>query len=410
MLAVALALAAPACTGDDGATPTTSLAATTTTTIPPRPADGTLSLGALLPRTGPGASLGEPMINSVRGAIEMINAAGGVLGQPVRLEVADESGDTGLEDLLAAGVDAIVGPASSLVALSQLGTIVDPSTGVVTCSPSATALALDDFPDNDFFFRTVPSDSLQMLAIARRVQRTGATSVAIGYLDDPYGRGLNDALTAEIEATSRIEIVDTVPFSPDQEDLSAAAATLVAGNPGLVVVLGDADDGGRFIAALDEATATVQGRDAPQVIVNDALRAAHQTMQTLDPQLREQISGVAPLARSYVDGGPEGAFAANAADCVNLIALAAEQVGSDAPTRIRGAMSAVSSGGAACAAFADCADLLDRQLEIDYNGLSGPVELSPSTGDLVRAWFEVFEFDETGLDVEITSASPFDVF
>ena len=46
------------------------------------------------------------------------------------------------EDLLVpldAGVDAIIGPASSNVALSQLGAAVDPNAGVVVCSPTATA-------------------------------------------------------------------------------------------------------------------------------------------------------------------------------------------------------------------------------------------------------------------------------
>ena len=94
----------------------------------------------------------------------------GVLGKDVVLEIVDEGGGTGPDELLASGVDAIVGPASSRVALAQLSSIVQPETGVVTCSPTATALALDDFPDNGFFFRTAPSDSLQMAAIARSVR------------------------------------------------------------------------------------------------------------------------------------------------------------------------------------------------------------------------------------------------
>ena len=116
------------------------------------------------------------MIAAVEAAIQTINRGGGVLGRAVEHEVVDEGAGTGPDELLAADVDAIIGPASSNVALSQLSTIVQPGNGVVTCSPMATALALDDFPDNGLFFRTAPSDSLQMAAIARQARITGVTS------------------------------------------------------------------------------------------------------------------------------------------------------------------------------------------------------------------------------------------
>ena len=38
--------------------------------------------------------------------------------------------------------------------------------GLVACSPTAAAMALDDFPDRGLFVRTIPSDSLQAAAIA----------------------------------------------------------------------------------------------------------------------------------------------------------------------------------------------------------------------------------------------------
>ena len=135
-----------------------------------------------------------------------------MLGRPVDLKVVDESAGTGLDELLTAGVDAIVGPASSTVALSQLADAVLPVTGVVTCSPSATALALDDYPDNKLFFRTVPSDSLEMVAIERRVERTGVETVAVGYLDDPYGRGLKDAFVEEVGERNEVTLQTPIGF------------------------------------------------------------------------------------------------------------------------------------------------------------------------------------------------------
>ena len=401
----AAALVVAGCSGgDEQSTTTTSTIAVTTTTISPRPVDGTLDIGAFLPRTGPGAALGGPMIAAVEQAVAQINVAGGVLGREVDLTVVDESAGTGLDELLAEGVDAIIGPASSTVALSQLADAVNPVTGAVTCSPSATALALDDYPDNKLFFRTVPSDSLEMVAIERRVEGTGVEGVAVGYLDDPYGRALKDVLVARIDETNEVTLQAQVGFEADQEELDEVAEQLLAGGPGVVVVLGDADDGTRLLQALDAATS---GVTPPLIVVNDAIRDGRQAIQSLTPRFRARLSGVAPLATARVEPGPEGFFTANAMDCVNLIALAAIQAGSENPAEIKTNMASVSSGGQQCADFADCAERLAEGLSIDYTGYSGDVELSATTGERTRAWFEAFGFDEEGIDH--TLDQPFEI-
>jgi branched-chain amino acid transport system substrate-binding protein len=389
------AIAAVGCTGGDGegdVAPSTSLENTTTTTIE-RSGDGALKLGVYLPRTGEGAQLGEPMIEAVETAVEVINAAGGVLGEQIEVQIVDEGGGTGPDELLVGGVDAIVGPASSHIALAQLANVVQLTTGVVTCSPTATALSLDDFPDNGFFFRTAPSDSLQMAAIARRVEDTGETSVAVGYLDDPYGRGLVGSFVEEADRLG-LDLSAEVGFGGDQEDLSEVVTQLLAESPGVIVALGDADDGSRLLSAIDAAVSTGLRR----VIVNDAIRDARQTIQTLTPGFRQRVVGVAPNARSLTESGPEGFFTAHAVDCVNLIALATIVAGSDSPNRIKAKMGEVASGGRVCTSFEGCVTLLDQDLQIDYNGASGSVDLSNSAGDPVRAWFESFSFDADGLE------------
>jgi branched-chain amino acid transport system substrate-binding protein len=393
---VGAALVATACTGDGDDSPATSTSiGGTTTTAVERNSDGTLVLGVYLPVTGDGSELGQPMIAAVENAVRRINEAGGVLGHDVVIEQADEGAGTGPGELMAAGVDAIVGPASSLTALSHLASMVDPVTGVVVCSPSATALALDDFPDNTFFFRTAPSDSLQMTAIARQAQRTGARSVAVGYLDDPYGRGLHAAFLDDAQQL-RINVLASVPFSGDETDLSSAANDLLAVTPGVIVVLGDSDDGGRLLAALDAAEPA-----APEVIVNDAIRQARQTIQSLSPEFRDHLTGIAPQARGVDPNGPEGFFAAHAADCVNLIALSVVAADSDAPRTFRTNMASTSADGRSCSTFEACALLLAQGLNIDYNGASGSAELANTTGDPMQARFEAFGFDSTGAEIDV---------
>lgn len=393
---VGVTVAVAACTGggDDSPATSTSIGGTTTTTVE-RNADGRLVLGVYLPVTGDGSELGQPMIAAVENAVRRINDVGGVLGHEVTIERADEGAGTGPAELLAAGVDAIVGPASSLTALAHLASMVDPATGVVVCSPSATALALDDFPDNTYFFRTAPSDSLQMAAIARQAQRTGARSVAVGYLDDPYGRALHAAFLDDVDELG-IQVLTSVPFSGDETDLSTAASELLVVAPDVIVVLGDSDDGGRLLAALDAADVS-----APEVIVNDAIRQARQTIQSLSPEFREQLTGIAPQARGVDPNGPEGFFAAHAADCVNLIALSVLAADSDAPRTFRTNMASTSADGRSCGTFEACALVLAQGRNIDYNGASGSAELANTTGDPMMARFVAFGFDAAGAEIEL---------
>ena len=183
--------AVSSCTDDGTTTPTSPPPTVTTTTAPARPADGVLRIGLLLPESGEGATIGQPLIDAARLAVEQINAAGGVLGRPVELETFDEGNNAttareAIASLLERDVDAVVGPASSTVALATLDDLL--SNGKLTCSPTATSLALDEFPSRELFFRTAPSDSLQAAAIAEHAERTGARTAAVTYLDDAYGR------------------------------------------------------------------------------------------------------------------------------------------------------------------------------------------------------------------------------
>ena len=83
----AAVLALSAC-GDDADSPSTSA----TTGGGAAPGDGVLKIGTILPQTGSLAFLGPPEFAGVDTAVSDINAAGGVLGKPVK-QVKADSGD-----------------------------------------------------------------------------------------------------------------------------------------------------------------------------------------------------------------------------------------------------------------------------------------------------------------------------
>lgn len=390
---VAGSLLAAGCGSSPATSPDLTVAAPPTTIGPSRIDDGVLRLAVHLPTTGAGARLGVPMSDAVRIAVSAINAAGGVLGEPVEVDFFDEATSVDLRTAIQSGADAIIGPASSTKSLEVLSQAVE--AGLLVCSPSATALSLDRFPDANLFYRTVGSDTLQMSALARTAARTGSGSITIIHLDDLYGRGLADALTTAVGSRASLSVSETIAFSGDDPDLSDDAATAIATGARIIAVLGDADDGGRMLTAIDAALAASGDAATPFVVVNDSLRNATDVIAGLSSRLRAVIVGVAPRAIVAAVDSPVGPFATNAYDCTMLIALAALQAGSDSPRMIANQMASVSAGGRICTTFAECSDLLEQGLQIDYNGLSGNVDLT-STGDLTRAWFREFRFDDDG--------------
>ena len=394
----ARATAADASAPDDTAAPGSE---------PASGSDGILTIGVLLPRTGEGAVM-IPAAAAVDLAVNAINQSGGVFGENVRLVPTDE-GNTmeqagaAVDELLASDVDAVVGPASSLVALEYLDELVD--AGVLTCSPSATALALDDFPDDGLFFRTVPSDSLAAVALGFLAEQTGVSTATVVYVDDAFGRPFARAVMDNLRQRRQIEVLDEVPLTPGDTDYSDEVELLAnAEATGTIVVVAASNVGWSFLSEL----ATVLP-DPPDIVVNDALRRppAPEIVQQLPEEFRSAIVGFSPLAILGPDVEPAGAYAPQAFNCVNTIALAAVAAGSDVPGDIADQIQSVTSVGRACAQFEECIAMQSRGLDVNYEGPANLLRELGDNGDPDRAVFETFRFGADGVDLagEIGSVS-----
>jgi branched-chain amino acid transport system substrate-binding protein len=87
-------------------------------------------------------------------------------------------------------------------------------------------------------------------------------------------------------------------------------------------------------------------------------------------------------------------YAAESYDGVILIALAAIAGDSDAGTSIGDNLIDVSGGGEQCSTFKECADMLADGTDIDYEGVSGPVDFDDK-GDPGQASFGILQFNAT---------------
>ena len=202
-----------------------------------------LVIGFLLPQTGDLEFLGPPEIAGVNMAVNDVNAAGGVLGQQVRVEPGD-SGDAStntasqtVDRLLQTGVNAIIGAASSTVSQTVIDTIV--GAGVVMFSPANTSDVFTTYDDKGLYFRTAPPDILQAQALADLISADGNNTVGILARNDSYGTGLAENTVEDLLAAGLSEDdIRSVTYDPTAANFDAEVQQMTEFNPDAIVVIG----------------------------------------------------------------------------------------------------------------------------------------------------------------------------
>jgi branched-chain amino acid transport system substrate-binding protein len=406
---VVLALAAAACgssskKANTGTTPTTGASTGARGNV-----NGHLVLGALLPQSGDLSVIYKSLNTPITMAVAEINAAGGVNGKPVVVKEADDGtspdvASTSLDTLLTSDkVDAILGPASSGTALGIIDKIK--TNGVVDCSGSTTSAALSvaGGAGGGYFFRTAPSDNLQGPALAQLVLSDNKHKIAILTRNDSYGTGFGSSLSKAL-TDGGADVVANVAYDPKSSDYRADVSKVVGKSADAIVVIGFNDDGGKV---LKEMIAQNVGPKNLQVYTADGMQSSslYKAVDPSNPAVVQGIKGTAPAAAPSGVTNPfiakfaatkiDTIFSSYYYDCTNLIALAAQAAGSDDPAKIKDSMIAVSSGGTKCQNFKECSDLLKAGTDIDYDGASGPVDLTdkhePGNGV-----YDVWQYDAKG--------------
>jgi branched-chain amino acid transport system substrate-binding protein len=146
-----------------------------------------------------------------------------------------------------------------------------------------------------------------------------------------------------------------------------------------------------------QALSSVFATDPPFIIINDAMRAPPSTdlVTGLPAEFRDQIQGLSPVTPPR-PSEPPGVYATNALDCLNLIALAAVEAGTDDATAIAGEMVDTSVAGTLCSSFPACLGIAEEDRNFNYQGPNS-IDLS-TRGDPARGRLGTFRFDATGLD------------
>ena len=183
-----------------------------------------VSLGILLPETGDLASTGAPMIQAAELPVKQVNDSDLDLTVNAQFEDTNTSPDQGVsgaQSLISSGVPAVCGTASSGVNVPVCQQALIPNE-VVGCSPSSTALSVTNLEDNDFIFRTAPSDRLQGRVMAQVAsERLGAKSAATLYVNNDYGQQLSNRFAEVFKNEFDGEVLDQISFNIGESSYSS---------------------------------------------------------------------------------------------------------------------------------------------------------------------------------------------
>jgi len=366
--------------------------------------DLVLKLGTALPLTGNLAFLGPPEEAGAALAIDEINAANkGITVDATFGDSGDTDNkayDTEIPRLLGAGVQAIVGAASSGVSLQFIDRVI--AECVIHFSPANTSAAFTDYEDKGLYFRTAPSDVLQGEVLGNLIAEDGHQRISMIVLNDSYGTGLAQFTTEAFEAAGG-EVIAAPTYNTGDTNFTSQISEALAGDPDAIVLVTFDEaktivpeltsqfpgkdlyfvDGNLTNYSEDFAAGTLEGAKGTYPGVNEAKIADF--VAKLDSNW--QARGNAPLELNAY--GPE------TYDAVIVLALAALEARSTQGANISEKLQEVSGGsgnGTKCTSFAECADIINGGGTADYDGPSGAITFNdvgdPTDGNILIQQFD----------------------
>lgn len=376
------------------------------------PEERVLKIGTVLSITGGLSAFGGKNKQGVIMAVEEINAAGGVLGQPVQLFHQDdgtkpETARSAAATLVSQNrVDAIVGATGS----GQCATVIEVAraNGVFEISGSCTSPRFSNATlTKGWWARTAPSDALQGVVAAAYADTnlTKARAAVIG-INNAYGVGLAQVFYDNFRRfggtmVAPPRIVTEVQFGATDytADLQAILNTVPA--PELLYVVAYPPDGVLVVKNFEAAKAANNWQNIQLLFSEGVFDQAGFLDVLRNPPNSFDISnyvGTAPSAFGGVTGpnyagwaadyntrwgGSPGLFDDNNYDAAYLIALAAQAAGSATGAAIKSKISDVANPpgtkiypGEWAKAVAEIA----AGRGVDFEGSSGAVNID-SLGD-----------------------------
>ena len=348
----------------------------------------TVSIGMLSPQTGPIAQFAPGFDSAGEVAIAELNETH-TGNYEFELIVGDSGCDgttaaTAAQTLVDSGVSVIVGAACSGATTAAIA--VAAPAGIPMISYASTSPALTTIDDNGYFFRVVPSDAQQAVALVAVASAAGASNPAVLYMTNDYGSGLGDNFAANWSGSTCTQVA----YDPAEGsyDASSLAQSVIDGECDSVLLMSYATDGAAIMEALSAQgfTGAIIGADG---VADAAFTDAFTDVGAVDgliatrPRPGEASSARSSFESAYAAaGGADGAIYTG--ETYDAIKIAAAAIISDP----------------------DGEDILGalKSTGVNYVGASG-THTFDAAGDVLGTGYEVCQFDGCLL---YTSPSPRD--
>jgi len=378
-----------------------------------------LTIGDLVPLTGdlnqfgpPGEKAADLAVDEATAALEEAGADVTVSIEHADTQTQPQAAQSAANQLVSDGATCIAGAWASANTI-PVGRSVAARSQVPLISPASTSPEITELPDDGFVFRTAASDALQGLLLADAVEEEfGADAlISTAARNDAYGEGLiNNFVTAWEEKGG--EVTGPVLYDVDQASYNSEASQIVEGGPDGYVIIDFEEPYNQVGAALartgdfePENLFTADGLafdEIPDSIPAESLDGANGT-RPATPADTEAATAFDDLF-TQAPGPDRQTFDAQNFDAVTLCILAAVAAGSsDGPAIQEQIQNVASAPGDQYdwTQMADAITALQEGEDIDYEGVSGPLDLDDN-GDPVAAFYETWGYQNGTLEVQET--------
>jgi ABC-type branched-subunit amino acid transport system substrate-binding protein len=361
-----------------------------------------IRVGVLQPVTGDLASVGRPIRDAALLPATQLNDADTnfqINTQAEDTQTDPQAGISAAQALVDAGYPSITGAASSEVTIQVAQNVLIPNQ-VVGCSPASTSPEITGLQDNDFIWRTCPSDTVQGRVLAQiATDRVNASSVSVMYVNNSYGQALANSFAQSFDG----QVPARVAFEQAQSSYAAQLQEAMANQPDALLIIAYPESGNQLFRDYYSS----YSRDTP-ILVTDGLRDPALPGNVGQPMTN--VTGTAPSAAGparqfftqlYSDqfGRDPGVFNSQAYDATAIQILANIAGGAqNSGQRIRDNMQAVANPPGQQVGPDNLADALTMAAngdEINYQGASSSVSFD-NNGDVTTAAYEIFTFTEGG--------------
>ena len=295
--------------------------------------------------TGATATYGISTDNGIQLATKDVNAAGGVLGKPIKIELQDDAGqpaqaNIAVQKLLSDHVVSVLGEfasSNSLAAAPLCQTAKIPMVSPGSTNPKVTQVG-------DYIFRTCFIDPFQGTVCAKFASGTlhAKTAAVITDIKNDYSVGLSKYFIQEFSKTGKI--VDQESYSAGDSDFRSQLTRVKAANPDIIFLSGYYTEVGNIAVqarslGMKQKFLGGDSWDSPKLaeIGKDAIQGSyfstHFSAESKDPRV---VKFVADYKKQF-NADPDG-IAAVAYDGASILYDAIKRAGSTDPAKIRDAL------------------------------------------------------------------------